>query len=93
MWLHTLDQVHHHLGGANNSNRSNSKNANNIRLKKKRKDIIYLIQGEYLSNATCLMRPHLCYVFFVVSRIIIMCYTIRPPVLKKSCVRQVVLDK
>ena len=32
--------------------------------------------------------PQLCYVFFVVSRITIICYSIR-----KACVRQVVLDE
>ena len=31
----------------------------------------------YLSNATCLMRPCLFYACFVVSRITIICYTIR----------------
>ena len=31
---------------------------------------------DYLSNATCLMRPHLLYVFFVVSRIVTICYNI-----------------
>ena len=31
----------------------------------------------YLSNATCLMRPHLCYACFVVSRSTIICYIIR----------------
>ena len=30
----------------------------------------------YLSNATCLIRPHLFCVFFVVSRIVIICYII-----------------
>ena len=31
----------------------------------------------YLSKATCLIRPHLFYACFDVSRIIIICYTIR----------------
>ena len=31
----------------------------------------------YSSNATCLMRPHLFYAFFVVSRITMTCYIIR----------------
>ena len=31
----------------------------------------------YLSNATCLMRPHLFSVFFVVPRVTISCYIIR----------------
>ena len=36
------------------------------------------IVWHYLSNATCLIRPHLFYVFVVVSRITIICYMIRP---------------
>ena len=46
----------------------------------------------YLSNATCLIRPHLLYVFFVASRITIICQNCLPP-LKKTRVRQLVLDK
>ena len=51
-----------------------------------------------MSNATCLIWPHLCYARFVLSRITIpvkdhhilqRCL----PLLKKTCVRQVVLDK
>ena len=44
----------------------------------------------YLSNATCLMRPHSFYVFFFVSRITILCYIILY-VEETSSVRQVVL--
>ena len=45
-----------------------------------------------LSNATCLMRPHLFYACFVVSNIIIVCCIISS-LLKNTCVRQAVLDK
>ena len=45
----------------------------------------------YLSDATCLMRPRLFYVLFAVSRITVICCNIHH--LKKSYVRQVVLDK
>ena len=38
---------------------------------------IATIRWHYLSNATCLIRPHLLYVFFVVSRIIIIRYITR----------------
>ena len=31
----------------------------------------------YLSNATCLIRPHLLYALFIVSRVIISCHIIR----------------
>ena len=31
----------------------------------------------YLSNATCLTRPHLFYAYFVVPRIAILCYILR----------------
>ena len=31
----------------------------------------------YLSNATCLIRPHLFYAFFVVSTITMHCYMVR----------------
>ena len=44
----------------------------------------------YLSNATCLMRRHLFYVFVAVSRSNALHYL---PLLKKACVRQVVSDK
>ena len=30
-----------------------------------------------LSNATCLVQPHLCYALFVVPRTIMLCYIIR----------------
>ena len=33
--------------------------------------------GHFLPNATCLMRPHSFYAWFVVSRIAIICYMIR----------------
>ena len=46
----------------------------------------------YLFNAICLIRPHMLYALFVVSRIITICDILRH-CLKKSCVRQVVLDK
>ena len=36
------------------------------------------IGWHYLSNATCLIRPRLFYALFAVSRIIIVCYMIRP---------------
>ena len=45
----------------------------------------------YLSNATRLIRTHLFCALFIVSRITILCNIIRH--LKKTCVRQVVLDK
>ena len=45
----------------------------------------------YLSNATCLIRPRLFYVLFVVSRIALICYIIR--YFWRNCVRQVVSDK
>ena len=48
----------------------------------------------YLSNATCLIRPHLCYVCVCVRRVkdhYVLPYD--SPRLKNTCVRQVVLDK
>ena len=42
--------------------------------------------------ARCLMRPHLFYALFIVSRISIICQMIRR-LLKKICVRQVALDQ
>ena len=47
----------------------------------------------YLSNATCMIRPRLFYACFVASRITILCYVSYSPLLKKTCVRQVMLDK
>ena len=44
-------------------------------------------------NATCLIRPHLSCVIFVASGIVVTCYITYSPRLKKTCVRQVVLDK
>ena len=41
----------------------------------------------YVSNATCPMRPRLFYTFFVVSRMTMICYTIR------QCRRSPALDK
>ena len=46
----------------------------------------------YLSNTTCLMRPRLFHARFVVSRTIMIRYSVCH-FLKKPCVRQVVLDK
>ena len=46
----------------------------------------------YLSNATCLIRPHLLHSTFIVSRITILCQ-INSPRFKKTLVRQVALDK
>ena len=46
----------------------------------------------YLSKAACLMRPQLFHACFVVSRITMTCDN-HSPRLKKTCVRQVVLDK
>ena len=45
----------------------------------KRKSIGWLYLGgtTYLSNATCLIQPQLCYALLMVSRIIMMCYIIR----------------
>ena len=39
--------------------------------------LTWIIGWHYLSNATCLMRPRLFYVRFVVSRITILCYIVR----------------
>ena len=36
--------------------------------------IIIVFGWQYLSNATCLMRPQLLYACFVASRITILCY-------------------
>ena len=47
----------------------------------------------YLSNATCLIQPHLFHALFIVSRITINYQTNCSPLLKNTCVRQVVLDK
>ena len=44
------------------------------------------------TDATCLQRPHLFYACFVVSRITLIWCGVRP-LLKKTCARQVVLDK
>ena len=46
-----------------------------------------------LSNATCLIRPHLLYALLTVSRITIICLQSISQSLKKTCGRQVVLDK
>ena len=46
-----------------------------------------LLGWHYLSNATCLIRPHVFYALFIVSRIIIICYIIR------HCRRTHALDK
>ena len=46
----------------------------------------------YLSNTSCLIRPRLCYALLTVPRIAIICKRYSP-LLKKVCVRQVVLDK
>ena len=51
-----------------------------------------LLGGHYFSNATCLTWPHLCYAYFVVSRMAVNCYIIRQ-FWKHTCVRQVVADK
>ena len=40
---------------------------------RRRKSLIH-IRWHYLSNATCLIRPHLFYVCFAVPRITIICY-------------------
>ena len=45
----------------------------------------------YLSNATCLIRPHLFYVCFVASRTTTICYITRHR-LRKTCVRHIRLD-
>ena len=47
----------------------------------------------YLSNDTCLMRPHSFYVIFTVSRTITICRLHYSTILKSTCVRQVVLDE
>ena len=39
--------------------------------------LLEIVGWHYLSSATCLIRPHSCYVFFVVSRSTIMCYILR----------------
>ena len=53
---------------------------------------INLIGRHYLSNATCLRRPPLCYALFLVSRI--SNNSLHSSTLSKNtCVRQVVLDK
>ena len=36
------------------------------------------LRGHCLSNAACLIRPHVFYACFVVSRIPIVCYIVRP---------------
>ena len=40
-------------------------------------DLLVVLGQHYLSNATCLIRPPLCYVCFVVSRSTIHCCIIR----------------
>ena len=55
-------------------------------------DMLQSIGWHYLSNATCLIRPHFFYVLFIVPRITMICY-ILSPLLKKASVRQVALDK
>ena len=50
------------------------------------------IGWHYLSNATCPIRPYLFYTLFTVSRIITI-YKSICHFLKKTCVRQVALDK
>ena len=47
----------------------------------------------YLSNATCLRRPHLLYLCFVVNAGTTIICKLCTPCLKKICARQVVLDK
>ena len=39
--------------------------------------VVVFIGWHYLSNTTCLIRPHLLYALFVVSMITIICQTIR----------------
>ena len=39
--------------------------------------LLYLGGIAYLANATCLIRSHLCYAVFMVSRIIMICYFLR----------------
>ena len=51
-----------------------------------------LFGWHYLSNATCPIRPHLFYALFIVARITIFMLDYSP-LLKKTCFRQVVLDK
>ena len=53
---------------------------------------LHKVGWHYLSNATCQIRPHLFYVFFgrVKDHHNLLHYS---PLLKKACVRQVVLDK
>ena len=49
-------------------------------LQRKRQRFWYVLQSlgwHYLSNATCLIRPHLFHALSVVSRITIVCQTIR----------------
>ena len=50
------------------------------------------IGWHYLSNAS-LIRPQLFYVLCIVSRITISCQSNHSPLLKKTCVRRVVIDK
>ena len=49
------------------------------------------IGWHYLSNATCLIRPHLFYACLVVSRITTLAWLHYSPCMKKTSVRQVVL--
>ena len=50
------------------------------------------IGWHYLSNATCLMRPHVFYVLLVASRSTIVCYILHH-FRRKKCVRLIVLEK
>ena len=46
-----------------------------------------------LTNGTCMIRPHLFYACFVLSRSTILRHIVNSPLLKKACVRQAASDK
>ena len=47
------------------------------REREREREICIHLGWHYLSNATCLIQPHLFYACFVVSRITTLCYMIR----------------
>ena len=72
------DDENNHDNNNNDNNNNNNNNNNNKHVNRNDNDggCSTSFWWHYLSNATCLIRLHLFYACFVVSRITIICYSI-----------------